>query len=331
MPLILLVAAALGWSLYKQRPKSLVVYCAHDATYSESILRDFERQTGIPVHVRFDTEATKSLGLTEQLIRERNRSRCDVFWNNEPLGTMQLKAEGLLLPYKGSGYRRIPEAYKDQDGHWSGFAARMRVWIINTQKLEPTEETLAQALVDDLSRVAMAKPLYGTTRMHYTVLWQDQGETGLKHRHRDWFTRGINIVTGNAHVKNLVAAGTCDLGLTDTDDFFLAKDENQPVAMLPFRLDSGSVILIPNTVAIIKGTDHLPAAQQLVDFLLSAQTELALSRSASRQIPLGSMDEMSLPVEVQQLANIAVSAYPLSELATASEACLTWLRSEYVR
>src|SRR5947209_1755784 len=47
----------------------LVVYCAHDAVFAEAILRDFEKQSGIPVAVKFDTEATKSLGLVEQIIR----------------------------------------------------------------------------------------------------------------------------------------------------------------------------------------------------------------------------------------------------------------------
>src|SRR5688572_23576024 len=65
----------------------LVVYCAHDSVYSESILRGFEKRTGIPVSIRFDSEATKSLGLEEMLLREKDRPRCDVFWNNGPLGT----------------------------------------------------------------------------------------------------------------------------------------------------------------------------------------------------------------------------------------------------
>src|ERR1041385_6127911 len=82
---------------------SLVVYCAHDSIYADQILRDFERQTGIPVAVRYDTEATKSLGLVELHLREKAHPPCDVFWKNELLGTLQLADEGLLLPYRGSG------------------------------------------------------------------------------------------------------------------------------------------------------------------------------------------------------------------------------------
>src|SRR4051812_16561678 len=65
----------------------LVVYCAHDAIFADSILRDFEKQTGLKVAVKYDTEATKSLGLVELLLREKDAPRCDLFWNNELLGT----------------------------------------------------------------------------------------------------------------------------------------------------------------------------------------------------------------------------------------------------
>jgi len=47
-----------------QQDEALVVYCAHDAAFSEEILKAFEKKTGIKVEPRFDTEATKSLGLT---------------------------------------------------------------------------------------------------------------------------------------------------------------------------------------------------------------------------------------------------------------------------
>ena len=325
------VIALVGWRFYTHGDPALVVYCVHDAIYSEAILRDFEQETGIPINIRFDTEATKSLGLTEQLIREKHNPRCDVFWNNEPLGTMQLKTEGVLLPYKGSGYQRIPDTYKDPDGYWVGFAARTRVWIINTQKMPATEDAVTQALQGDLSRAAIAKPLYGTTRMHYTVLWKHKGEAGLKRWHADWRARDINEVMGNATVKNLVATGACDLGLTDTDDFFIAKDAAKPVAMLPARLDDGSAILIPNTVSIIKGTQQLEAAQKLVDFLLSSQTELALARSKSRQIPLGPVDDSALPEDVRPLTQLVESAYPIAELGAASQECLAWLRAEYLK
>ena len=131
---------------------------------------------------------------------------------------------------------------------------------------------------------------------------------------------------------NLVSKGVCDLGWTDTDDFFVARDNGHPVAMLPVRVgDQQQVICIPNTVAIIKGTDQPEAARRLVDYLLSQRVELELARSKSRQIPLGSADDSQLPDEVRQLKQWTANPYPLSGLVDDRAATVTWLKSEYLQ
>jgi iron(III) transport system substrate-binding protein len=326
--LLVAVLVAAYRYLWQGGRQPLVVYCAHDSVYSEGVLRAFERQTGIPVAVKFDTEATKSLGLAELLIREKSRPRCDVFWNNELLGTLDLQEKGVLLPYRGSGFERIPSQFKDPQGFWAGFGARLRVYVINTERLQPSEEAVRQVLSGDLSRVAIAKPLFGTTLTHYSVLWSLWGEAKLKAWHSELRQRGLREVMGNAQVRNLVAEGVCDLGFTDSDDYFVVKDEGKPVAALPVRLEDGSVICIPNTAAIINGTSRLAQAQQLVDYLLSEPCEVALARSRARQIPLGPVDEGDLPEEVRALKDWAKAGVPLTELGPARTACLNWLKGE---
>lgn len=308
--------------------RSLVVYCAHDSIYAEKVLKTFEQRTGIPVVARYDSEATKSLGLVELLLREKARPRCDLFWNNEVLGTLQLAEAGVLLPYKGAGFERIPAAFKDPDGRWCGFAARLRVWIVNTRRMVAAATALPPA---DLKHVAIAKPLYGTTRTYYTILWHQWGAEKTRAWHQEWRARGVCETGGNAEVKNLVAEGVCDCGLTDSDDFFEARDAGKPVAMLPVRVEGERTICIPNTVAIIRGTRNLTAAQQLADYLLSAEGELALATSKSRQIPLGPVPDTQLPEDVRELKRWAADGYALSGLDTPRRECLAWLKAEYLK
>ena len=68
----------------------VVIYSSLDRTFSEPILLEFERKTGIDVQVVYDTESTKSVGLANRIRAERRRPRCDVFWNNEILNTLLL-------------------------------------------------------------------------------------------------------------------------------------------------------------------------------------------------------------------------------------------------
>lgn len=323
-----LVTLTAAWTRRGIHARRLVVYCAHDSVYAEAVLKDFEQQTGIHVVPRFDAEATKSLGLIELLIREKDAPRCDVFWNNELLGMLDLKERGVLQPYKGEGYARIPATLKDPDGCWTGFAARMRVYIINTDLCRATEASLAGHLAGDLSRAAIAKPIYGTTLTHYSVLWQRWGEERLKAWHSDTRRRGLREVRGNGTVKDIVSHGACAFGFTDTDDFFLARDAGKPVAMLPVRLEDGSTISIPNTVAIVKGSRRFEDASALVDYLLSEKSEIALANARSRQIPLGPVDETRVPDEVNTLRGWARDAVSLTSLVEARTACLAWLRSE---
>ena len=72
LALAAIVALLFGgyYLLWAPHRESLVVYCAHDSIYADSILRDFEKETGIHVAVRYDTEATKSLGLVGPIREE---------------------------------------------------------------------------------------------------------------------------------------------------------------------------------------------------------------------------------------------------------------------
>ncbi|KAA0139274.1 extracellular solute-binding protein [Gimesia chilikensis] len=331
--IIILLLALLGIGVvfyYQKQTDPLVVYCAHDSIFSEKILNEFMAETGIAVEPRFDTEATKSLGLTNLIIREQEHPQCDVFWNNQTLGTADLKSRGLLESYKGSGYERIPESFKDPEGCWTGFAARLRVFITNTNQLQADSAAIEKVLAGPLDQVAIAKPLYGTTLTHFTILCDVWGLDQLKAWYAEQLKRGIQVTTGNSQVKNLVAGGACVLGYTDTDDYFVAVDEQQPVAAIPVTIED-KVILIPNSVAIIKGTQKREQAEKLVDFLLSERVELELARSQSRQIPLGPVDWEQVPEEVKQYRSEIEKAYPLTNLVKQREQTLDWLKTEYLK
>jgi iron(III) transport system substrate-binding protein len=350
---MLLVAAAAtaaifpAWFTGKQN--AVVVYCAHDSVYADSILKDFEAKTGIPIVIQYDSEATKSLGLVNQLKFEKDDPHCDVFWNNELLGTMDLAEEGILEPYKGSGYERIPGKFKDEEGRWTGFAARMRVWIVNKNQPDVNEARvqLHQWLEANPAKCAIANPLYGTTLTHFSLIWQLRGADALKKWYADMRRRGLRVLAGNARVKDAVAEGVCDLGWTDTDDCFEAIDDQKPVNMLPLSEfapapptpenfenmgwhlgDQPYTMVIPNTVSLVRGTRHREDAERLIDFLLSAETELTLAKSKSRQIPLGKVDKDQLPKEVRKLAGNVSDGYDLRTLEKARRECLAWLKTE---
>jgi iron(III) transport system substrate-binding protein len=309
---------------------ALNVYCAHDAVFSERLITWFSDQTGVLTEVKYDSEVAKSLGLVQQLEREAVHPLCDVFWNNEPLGTMSLAAKGLLEPYESPEAAKRPSMFRDPENRWTEFGLRYRVWIVNTGKMPATMEAIDQRMNGgDLSRVAVAEPLYGTTLTHWSLLWNRMGGEELKKWHRSLKDRGVHFVKGNGAVRDLVAAGTCDLGMTDTDDFFGALDAKNPVAMQPIRVQ-GKTIAIPNTVSIMKGARHPEAARQFVDYLLSAKSEVALAKSGSRQAPVhADAAGMDVPAEIAEMHAWAAEAADLSGLTKSRDECLEWLQKEF--
>src|SRR5262245_36127727 len=90
----------------------VVVYSALDREFAEPILSDFTKETGIAVVPRWDTEANKSVGLYEDLVREKDRPRCDVHWNNEIVATIRLQRQGILEPYASPAAVPFPTAWK---------------------------------------------------------------------------------------------------------------------------------------------------------------------------------------------------------------------------
>src|SRR5437016_4474455 len=60
--------------------KTVTVYVSEDQVFSEPVLKDFERDTGITVRAVYDTEEAKSTGVMNRLIAEKANPQADVYW-----------------------------------------------------------------------------------------------------------------------------------------------------------------------------------------------------------------------------------------------------------
>jgi len=282
----------------------VVVYTALDSEFSRPIFDDYQRTTGATVAPKFDTESTKTVGLTNALLAESARPRADVFWNNEILNTLRLEKAGLLDAYFSPQSEYYPQAFRASNGTWHGFAARARVLIVNTERVPEAERPRS---ILDLTkpawkgRAAIAKPLFGTTATHAACLFAAWGPERAQRFYRDLRANEIQVLSGNKQVAQAVGTGSSGVvvGFTDTDDALAELAAGRPVAILyPDReQDELGTLFIPNTLSILKGGPNPRAAKQLVDYLLSREVELKLAQGPSGQIPLRTDIEVSLRVE----------------------------------
>ncbi|MBK7644537.1 MAG: extracellular solute-binding protein [Planctomycetes bacterium] len=270
----------------------LVVYCSLDQEFAEPLIQRFAKESGLDVHVEFDVEAAKTVGLVARIREEGSNPRCDVFWNNEVAHTAALGGDGLLEPYDSPSAQDLPPLFRDPDRCWNGFAARAHILIVNTKLADPATITSMWDFVDPKwsGKVIMAKPLTGTTLTHMAALYLALGEAKadeyVTRIHELSKTGAVDLTNGNAAVARLVGDGKLAVGWTDTDDFAVALERGAPVvAVYPDKEGCGT-LLLPNSVAILKGAPHLPAAKRFVDWVLRPEIEKELAFSRSAQIPV---------------------------------------------
>jgi iron(III) transport system substrate-binding protein len=281
----------------------VVVYTALDADFSKPIFAGFESDRGVTVVPKFDTEATKTVGLAEAIRAERNRPRCDVFWNNEILNTLRLERDGLLEVYRSPTAEPFPDWAKSASGTWHGFAARARILIVNT-KILPSQSDHPTSIRDLANekwrgKTGIAKPLFGTTATHAACLFAALGDEEARRLFRDMKQNDVRIEAGNKQVAVSVAAGRLAFGVTDTDDALVQIAQGDPVTIVyPDQGDGGlGTLYIPNTLAIIKGGPNSAAARKLVDYLLSPAVEARLAQGPSGQIPLNPQVDLKTKVK----------------------------------
>ena len=117
----------------------MVVYSAQDREFADPVLKAYEKLAGVEILPKFDVESSKTVGLANDIIAEKARPLCDLFWNNEILNTLRLKEKGLLAPFQPivSCRRRSRDRSSPRMAHGTGSpAARFRILIVNT-KLVP--------------------------------------------------------------------------------------------------------------------------------------------------------------------------------------------------
>jgi iron(III) transport system substrate-binding protein len=269
--------------------RAVTIYVSTDRVFSEPVLREYERRTGVKVDAVYDTEETKSTGLANRLLAEHSRPQADVFWSNEPVRTLVLKSRGVLAPYRSPSAEGIPAALVDPDGYWTGFSARMRVIAYNTTLVRADEAPKSIFDLADLKwrgQVAVADPRFGSTSFHVAALYAIAGDAKMDDFFRRLKANGVRVVDGNSVVRDLVARGEVKVGLTDTDDVNVAIEDGQPVGMVLPDKEGLGVPVMPNMVSLIANPPHPEEARRLIDYLLSTDVERQLAQSEAVQIPL---------------------------------------------
>jgi iron(III) transport system substrate-binding protein len=299
-----------------QSDKNVVtVYVSEDEVFSQPILKDFERDTKIKVQTIYDTEEAKGAGLMNRLIAEKNNPQADVYWGNEPVRLAMLKEMSISEPYRSPNAANIADIFKDREGYWTGFSARLRVLIV--KKDAANKPNSIGDYVDNKYRGkgVIANPLFGTTSVQVAALFTTWGDEKGKQFLKDLKANGVKISTSNGESADLVASGEFDFSLVDSDDSIARARQGKNVGTIyPDQGPDGiGTLVVPNGVALIRKAPHPENARKLIDYLLSKETERKLAFADCAQIPLHKGVET--PPDVPTIDKVKVMEVDYSRLA----------------
>ncbi len=307
-----------------QSKGEVVVYTSVDQVYSEPILKAFEEETGIQVKPVYDIEANKTVGLANRLAAEKSAPQADVFWNGEVLQTIALKNQDVFEPVTLTAAEALPTAFKDSDNCWYAFGGRGRVLIYNQTLVQPSDCPQTMAALSTAAQVkemGMAYPVFGTTNTQAACLYALWGQEPARVYYQSLKDAGIQVVDGNSVVKDFVSQKKLAAGLTDTDDALSEIKSNPDLGMI--FLDQGEndigTMVIPNTVARVKGGPNADNAVVLMEYLIAAATEQRLVDSGWVQIPVHQDVTPAPEINLDHIKIMAVDfnqAYGMLETAT---------------
>jgi iron(III) transport system substrate-binding protein len=304
---------------------AVVVYVSHDQVFSEPILKDFERDTKIAVRAIYDTEETKSAGLMNRLLAERNNPQADVYWANEPIRADVLRQHDVAAPYRSANAEGIAAQFRDPKDYWTGFSARARMFIFDRGRERKPTSIRAYTDPQFRAQAVIANPLFGTTTAHIAALFTVWGDSKAKAFMQSMRDNGVKITSSNGDSADQVAKGIARFALVDSDDVYSRQKQGQAVDGTYPDQEAGGLgcFIVPNAVLLIKGAPHPEPARKLIDYLLSRETEKKLAYSDAAQIPLH--PGVDTPSHVPHIDTLRVMAVDYAVVAAKMQQIQPWL------
>ena len=250
----------------------LTVYSGREEELVAPLFERFEQETGIDVEVRYGDSAELAATIAE----EGDNSPADVFFAQDPGSLGAVEGEGLLAKLPAEILDRVPDAFRDPDGHWAGTSGRARVLVYNTDALSEDEVPDSVFDLTDAKwkgRIGIA-PTNASFQAFVTAMRLSEGDE----RTREWLEavkrNDPKFYEKNTPVVEAVASGEVALGLVNHYYLYLVRQE-QPDAPIANHFlasgDPGSLVSVAGAAVLASGDRDL--GERFVEFLLSDESQ----------------------------------------------------------
>jgi iron(III) transport system substrate-binding protein len=268
--LLAVAAVALGGS------PDVVVYNGRSQYGDEEAFQAFEDETGLDVELRGGTAPE----LYERLRREGEDTEADLLVTTDLANLWRAKDAGLLEPITTPALAsQVPEAHRDGEGAWWGLSTRIRTPMRSTDVPED-----AVTRYEDLGDPQFKGRLClrtGNNEYNQSFVADriaKNGEAETEELLRSWMANEPQILGSDVDVLEAIAAGRCDVGLTNHYYLgrILADDPDFPVSPAWPDQDAAGAHTNLSGVGLVQGAEHRADAIRLMEFLTARRAQEAI-------------------------------------------------------
>ena len=261
-------AVALGGSA------DVVVYNGRSQYGDEQAFKAFEDQTGLEVELRGGTAPE----LFERLNREGDETEADLLVTTDLANLWRAKEAGLLEPVESDALSsQVGDGLHDPEGAWWGISTRIRTPMRSTERVP---EGAIQSYADLGDPRFRGRLCLRTSNNEYNQSFvadriAKHGEAETEELLRSWMANEPQIFGSDVDVLEAIAAGRCDVGLTNHYYLgrILAEDPDFPVAAAWPDQDGAGAHTNLSGVGVVAGADSSEGAVELMEHLTSPDAQ----------------------------------------------------------
>ena len=261
------------WTVNATDTRELVVYSGRSKGLVHPIIKQFEKETGITVKVRYGNTAQLAVALLE----EGEKSPADLFWAQDAGALGAVSKHGLFQTLPESVLSKVPAKFRNADGTWTATSGRARVLAYSPERVKAEE--LPKSVFDLTNakwqgRVGWA-PQNASFQAFVTAMRVLEGEEKTEEWLRGMKANGAKTYPKNTPIIRGLAAGEIDLGLPN--HYYLMRfkksDSGFPVEQTFFGAgDTGNLVNIAG-IGILKSSSHTEEVSTFVEYLLSPKVQ----------------------------------------------------------
>lgn len=276
----LALVVPLAWSAAPAHGAEVNVYSSRSHYGSEPAMETFTRKTGIKIN----TFGGSDHEVFERLRAEGDRTQADVLITVDAGNLWNAARHGLLARVDSPALKAsVPPALRDPEGRWFGLTVRARTIMHGTARVRPAELSTYEALGDPRwkNRLCLRTSGYIYNQSLLAAWIKRSGEAKVERVVAGWVRNTPTLINGDTKILEAIAAGQCDVGITNT--YYLArlvhKDPRFPVA--PFWADqqgAGTHVNISGA-GVTAHARHRDDAVRLLEFLSSVEAQNSFADS----------------------------------------------------